>query len=165
MLFVVTAPLYRQFDAMWELEWALGEDVSVKKTKYPGVILARTPRSREDAVRALKEYETTAIFKAIPLDFLISCTREDLMETVLTAARAGITAEDSFAVRVKRRGTRLAESSRDLERDIGAKIVDEVGATVNLDYPSKTVRVEIFGTKVGVAVLGPDDIVTKEVAE
>jgi tRNA acetyltransferase TAN1 len=164
MFFLVTTPIYRQHDAMWELEWALGEDARIKKTKYPGVLLARTDMPRSEAIAAIRDYESTAIFKAIPLDVLITVAdKEELFERAME--REGILEGETFAVRCRRRGTRMVESSRDIECELGARIVDEIGASVNLDYPEKTLRVEIMGNRAGISVLAPDDTVTKEVAE
>ena len=166
MFFLVTTPIYRQFDAMWELEWALGEDAHIKKTRYPGVLLAKTETPREEAITALREYESTAIFKVIPLDAMITTTdKDELLGLAMDMAREKISPGETFAVRCRRRGTRMVESSRDIECELGARIVDEIGATVNLDYPEKTLRVEIMGNRVGISVLTPEDIITKDVAE
>lgn len=166
MFFLVTTPIYRQFDAMWELEWALGEDAYIKKTRYPGVLLARTDLARDEAITALKEYESTAIFKVIPLDIMVRMSdKDELLERAMEMAREHISKDDTFAVRCRRRGARMVESSRDVECELGARIVDEIGAAVNLDYPEKTVRIEIMGNRVGMSVLTPEDIISKEVPE
>jgi len=164
MYFLVTSPLYRQFDAMWELEWAFGDDAKVKRTPYPGVILVTVPMERDAALEAIRAYETTAIHRAIPLDEMIPTDKGRIIEQGFEMARERIAEGEAFAVRCKRRGNKVP-SSKDIERELGARIVDELGAVVNLDYPKKIVKVEILGNRTGISVITPDEIIDKDVLE
>lgn len=164
MYFLVTSPLYRQFDAMWELEWAFGEDAKIKRTKYPGVILVTVPMEREAAIDTIRAYETTAVHRAIPLEEMLPTDKERIIERGFELAREHIEKGEAFSVRCKRRGNRVA-SSKEIERELGARIVDELGGVVNLDYPQKIVKVEILGNRTGISVITPDEIIDKDVLE
>ncbi|MHC1598007.1 MAG: THUMP domain-containing protein [Candidatus Methanofastidiosia archaeon] len=164
MYFIATTPIYRQFDAMWELEWALGEDAKIKKTGFPGVIFVTVDMDRESAINTIKEYETTAIYKVIPIDIMVHTDKEKIISAAMELASKHISKDDSFAVRCKRRGTNLF-SSKELEGELGAAVVDKIGATVNLEYPQKTLKIEVIKRRTGISVLTPDEIITKDVAE
>ncbi|MHC1605704.1 MAG: THUMP domain-containing protein [Candidatus Methanofastidiosia archaeon] len=164
MYFIATTPIIRQYDAMWELEWALGEKAHIKRTTFPGVIIVRVDLERDDAIQRVKEYETTAIYKIIPIDTMIKTGKEAIISKGLELARANIDKDDTFAVRCRRRGN-IVSSSKDIEKELGATIVDNIGAKVNLSYPQKIVKVEIIGKRTGISVLTPDEIITKNVVE
>lgn len=164
MYFLATTPIMRQFDAMWELEWALGEDVKVKKTQYPGLLIASIDMDRNKALESVRDYETTALYKVFPIDAMIKTDKDAIYEKAMELAKEMIGADDTFAVRVRKRGGALP-SSKDTERELGAMIVEQIGAKVNLDYPQKTLKIEVIGRRTGISVLGPDDIVSKEVEE
>ncbi|MDO8425829.1 MAG: tRNA uracil 4-sulfurtransferase ThiI [bacterium] len=64
-----------------------------------------------------------------------------MTETI--AASQGSTAITSFCVRVKRGNKQYPKNSMELERELGAAIVDATGLAVNLGHPDCTVYVEI----------------------
>jgi len=164
MYFLATSPLIRQYDAMWELEWAFGEEAKIRKTRYPGVTLVNANVEMKEGIECIREYETTAIYRVLPLERLVKTNTSEIMDEALALSKEKITKEDSFAVRCKKRGS-PGFSSKDLERDLGSKICEEIGASVNLDYPNWIVKIEVLGNRTGVSVLDPDDIVTKEVLD
>ncbi|MBN1786083.1 MAG: RNA-binding protein [Candidatus Methanofastidiosa archaeon] len=164
MHFLATSPLIRQYDAMWELEWAFGENAKIRKTRFPGVILVQVDMDKKEGVRCIEEYETTAIYRVVPLERIVRTNLEEISKDSLDLARERISAEDSFAVRCKRRGD-PGFSSKDVEKDIGARICEEIGAKVNLDYPQWIVKIEVLGSRTGISVLNPDEIVNKEISE
>lgn len=161
MYYLVTTPVSRQYDGMWEVEWALKGDLKIKKTPFRGVFLVIT---EEDALKLIKEYETTAICRVIPLEIIARTEENEIIEKALLLSREKINEKETFAVRCKNRGERL--DSRKLERDLGEKILNLIKtAEVNLTIPKKTVRIEVFGKDTGISILEEKDVLKKEAVE
>ncbi len=158
---LVTTPVGREGDASLELEWALG-DAKIKRLRWKGVLLVRSKVTKEEALKSLKEFETTAIFKVIPIEKIVKSKKEIIIEEAFKLARARINEGDSFAVRCRRRGNWI-RSSKEIEIELGAKIKDEINAKVDLTNPKWIVRIEVLGGKTGISVIKPDEILKKEV--
>ncbi|WP_394325301.1 hypothetical protein [Thermococcus sp. JCM 11816] len=95
-------PAGREGDAILELEWAL-EKVKVHGTDWRGVLLAETPLSKEEALRRLKDFETQAIQRVVPLEVLVRASFDEIADAVLNLAER---IQGSFAVRAKVRGNK-----------------------------------------------------------
>ncbi len=161
MHYLVTTPVSRQYDGMWEVEWALEGDLEIKKTPFRGVFVVKTGK---EALKLVKNYETTAICRMIPLQVIASTNEKEIVEKALHLAEREIEEGETFAVRCKNRGERL--DSQRLERELGEKILNTVGnLTVNLTIPKKTVKIEVYGRNTGISVLEEDDILKKEAVE
>lgn len=72
----------------------------------------------------------------------IECDREKIKENVLELASKVLSKKDTFAMRVKRTGTHVF-TSKELERELGAEVVEKFGNKVDLTKPDKTISVEI----------------------
>jgi len=72
----------------------------------------------------------------------LSSDLDELTEAGTQLAKKNIKKEDSFAVRAKRTG-KHSYSSKDIEERIGAAIIEETNARVNLDNPDKTIYVDV----------------------
>ncbi|KYK37257.1 MAG: hypothetical protein AYK19_21865 [Theionarchaea archaeon DG-70-1] len=159
MFYLVTTPVNRQYDGMWEIQWAV-ENCKVIKTRYKGLFLIEAD---EEALQKIKDYETTAIYRVIPLDAVVSAQLPDITKETITIAQKKLKKGESFAVRCKRRG--FSVSSKEIEQKIGAQIVETFKNPVNLDNPDKVVLIEIIDKKAGISILKKDGIVKKEVIE
>ncbi|MBU7043590.1 MAG: RNA-binding protein [Theionarchaea archaeon] len=159
MFFIVTSPVNRQYDAMWEVQWAV-EGCKVIKTRHKGLFLIEASR---DAAQKIQEYETTAVYRIIPLDILIPAELSQIENTVVGLCEEKLPPQHSFAVRCKRRG--FPVSSKDIEKRVGAAVVEACSNPVNLDDPDVLVLIEIIGKKAGIAVLPQSEIVRKEVID
>ncbi|NJE05096.1 RNA-binding protein [Thermococcus sp. M36] len=157
---IVTAPQGREGDAILELEWAL-ENVRVRGTDWRGVLLAETPLSKEEALERLKNFETQAIQRVVPLDLIVPAKKEEIERAVLELAKK---IDGTFAVRAKVRGNKRL-SQRELETGLGSLIVERFGLRVNLGYPDYTVVVEILGNRAGIGLLGRGELLRFEVIE
>ena len=73
---------------------------------------------------------------------------EAITEAALHLARRAITPETSFKVQARRADKRFPVTSMDLNRELGARIVDEIGAPVRLHDPAVTLHVQIYPEKV-----------------
>jgi tRNA acetyltransferase TAN1 len=159
MYFIVTTPVNRQYDGMWEIQWAVGE-CKIIKTKYKGLFLLEADR---EALEKIKDYKTTAIHKVIPLDAVVKAELPTIISHIVALADRNLKKGESFAVRCRRRG--FPVSSKEIEREIGAKIVEVFKNPVNLDNPKNLILVEIIDKKAGIAVLEAPGIVKKEVID
>ncbi|MCA6214851.1 RNA-binding protein [Thermococcus sp. 101 C5] len=158
---LVTVPGGREGDAALELEWALGA-ARVRRTKWRGVLIARTPLSKEEALERIREFDTTAIFKVIPIDKFVESKKEKILEEAFRLAKEYIKEGDSFAVRCKRRGSWIS-SGKEIEIELGAKIKEELKAKVDLTTPDWYIWVEVLGKETGISVIKPEEIVKKRV--
>lgn len=159
MFFMVTSPVNRQHDAMWEVQWAV-EGCRVIKTRYKGLFLIEGP---PDAARKIDDYETTAVYRVIPLDTMVPADLSQIEEAAVTLCRDRVPSSRSFAVRCNRRG--FPVSSKEIECIVGAAIVEAQHNPVDLDHPDFIVLIEIIDKKAGIAVVQEFDIVRKEVIE
>ncbi len=159
MHFMVTTPVNRQYDGMWEIQWAVGE-CKVIRTRYKGLFLIEADRN---ALEKVKSYETTAIHKVIPLDTMVAAHLPEITEEVVNIALEKLKKGESFAVRCRRRGFPI--SSKEIEREIGASITKTFKNPVDLSNPDKTIIIEIIDEKAGIAILTQSDIVKEEVIE
>lgn len=158
MYYLVTTPVNRQNDGMWEIQWAV--ECTIIKTQYKGLFLIEADAK---ALSTIRDYETTAIYKVVPLDTLIPADLSCITEQVITLARTKLNPGESFAVTCKRRG--FPTPSMEIEREIGAKIVETFKNPVDLTNPDKIVLIEIIGKKAGIAIIKESDIVKKEVLD
>jgi tRNA acetyltransferase TAN1 len=159
-ILLVTAPQGREGDAILELEWAL-EKVRVRGTDWKGVLLAETPLSKREALERLRNFETQAIQRVVPLDLIVPARREEIEKAVLELA-GGI--EGTFAVRARVRGNRKL-SGRELEIGLGSLVVERFGLKVNLGDPDYTLVVEVLGKKAGIGLIGRGELLRFDVVE
>ncbi len=157
---LVTSRQGREGDTILELEWAL-EKVRVKGTNWGGVLLAETPLSREEALRRLKNFETQAIQRVVPLDRFVPARWEEIETAVLElAGEIGGT----FAVRARVRGNKRL-SQRELEVKLGSLIVERHNLSVNLSDPDWTVVVEVLGKRAGIGLVRRGEALRFEVKD
>ena len=71
-----------------------------------------------------------------------------ITEAALQLARRVITPDTSFKVQARRADKRFPVTSMDLNRELGARIVDEIGAPVRLRDPAITLHVQVYPEKV-----------------
>ena len=161
---LVTTPTARQFDGIWEVEWALeGEIFEIKKTKFKGVLLVKCKDAKK-AAEMIRDYETSAIHRAIPFDRYVNTDKDLIIIEAADVALPKIFKSDTFAVRCKKRG-KANFKSQDLEREIGAKIVEATGAKVDLENPDIKVIIQIIDKKTGISILRKEEIIRKDVLE
>ncbi|WP_297535815.1 THUMP domain-containing protein [Thermococcus sp.] len=160
MILLVTAPPGREGDAILELEWALGK-VRVKGTDWRGILLAETPLSREEVLKKLKDFETQAIQRVVPLERLVPAKWEEIEKAVLELGKA---IDGTFAVRARVRGNKRL-SQRELEIKLGSLLVERYNLKVNLSEPDYTILVEVLGKKAGIGLVRKGEVLRFEVKE
>jgi len=157
---LVTAPPGREGDAILELEWALGS-VRVRGTDWRGVLIAETPLSKGEALERLRNFETQAIQRVVPIDELVPARWEDVEEAALRLAEK---IDGTFAVRAKVRGNKKL-SQRELEIKLGSLIVERYNRRVNLGDPDYTLVIEVLGRRAGLGLLKRGEAIRFEVVE
>jgi len=160
MILLVTAPQGREGDAILELEWALGE-VRVRGTEWRGVLIAETPLPKEEVLERLRNFETQAIQRVVPLEKLVPARWEEIERAVVELA-GGM--DGTFAVRARVRGNRTLKE-RELEVRLGSLIVERFDLGVNLRNPDHVVLVEVLGKKAGIGVVGRDELLKFKVLD
>ncbi len=160
VVLVVTCPPGREGDAILELEWAL-EKVKVHGTDWRGVLIAETPLEKMEVINRLLSFETQALQRVTPLDYLLPAKLEEIEKKAveLMEGKTG-----TFAVRAKVRGNKKLRE-KEIERAVGSRIVEEYGLKVNLSSPDLVVVVEVIGKRAGIGVLRRDEILRFEVEE
>ena len=160
MILLVTAPPGREGDAILELEWALGK-ARVKGTDWRGVLLAETPLPKDEALERLRNFETQAIQRVVPLERLVPARWEEIAKAVLELGKA---IDGTFAVRARVRGNKRL-SQRELEIKLGSLLVERYNLKVNLSEPDYTVLVEVLGKKAGIGLVRKGEVLRFEVRE
>ncbi|GAB6136632.1 THUMP domain-containing protein [Thermococcus prieurii] len=160
MILLVTAPPGREGDAILELEWALGK-VRVKGTDWRGVLLAETPLTKEEVLERLRNFETQAIQRVIPIERLVPARWEEIEKAVLELGKA---IDGTFAVRARVRGNKRL-SQRELEVKLGSLLVERYNLKVNLSEPDYTVLVEVLGKRSGIGLVRKGEVLRFEVKE
>ena len=157
---IATVPQGREGDGILELEWAL-EKARVRGTEWRGVLLVETSLPREEAIRRLREFETQAVQRVIPLDRIVPARREEIEAAVLELAEK---IEGAFAVRARVRGNKRL-SQRELEVKLGSLIVERHNLGVNLSDPDWTVVVEVLGKRAGIGLVRRGEALRFEVKD
>ena len=153
-MILITHPSHRRYDAEWEIEWALeGLKFDVLESDYYGVLLVKiNDQKLKDAYKKLKNFDTSSIFHVIPLNYIVESDISEIKNSVFDLCDE-INETNSFAVRCKRRGDRF-DSSKEIEKNIGAYVIDKTNASVDLDNPDYYISIEILGNKTGVGLSG-----------
>ncbi len=159
MHFIITTPVNRHYDGMWEVQWAVG-DCRIMKTRYKGLFLME---AEKEALQKIRDYDTTAICRVIPLDALVEADLQKMTEETLSLTQKKLEKGKTFAVRCNRRGFHVP--SKEIEKEIGAQIKEKAGNPVNLDNPDTLVLIEIIDKKAGIAVLKESEILKKETVD
>ncbi|WP_010479508.1 THUMP domain-containing protein [Thermococcus zilligii] len=160
VVLIVTCPPGREGDAILELEWALGK-VHVRGTDWGGVLIAETPLGKDEAIKRLLSFETQALQRVTPLDYLLPAGIEEMEEKAVELMKGKT---GTFAVRAKVRGNKKL-GEKEIERALGSRIVKELDLRVDLSRPDWVVAVEVIGKKAGLGVLRGDEILKFEVKD
>ncbi|MDV3103780.1 THUMP domain-containing protein [Thermococcus waiotapuensis] len=160
VVLIVTCPPGREGDAILELEWAL-EKVHVRGTDWGGVLIAETPLSKDEVIKRLLSFETQALQRVTPLDYLLPAGIEEMEEKAVELMKGKT---GTFAVRAKVRGNKKL-GEKEIERALGSRIVKELDLRVDLSRPDWVVAVEVIGKKAGLGVLRGDEVLKFEVKD
>jgi len=161
-MFIVTVPSGFEPEAKREIEGLLSGS-KVRSLFFKGNLLVESPLKEAEAVKKLKESETLYIGRVFPVDAKVAITSEkDSIFGLYDFLKGKLKPEDSFMVRCQRRGTHNF-SSQDVERNLGLKLEETSGATVDLRNPKKVVVVQIFQNTAFVGLTDSENLVVKPI--
>jgi len=135
------------------LELFSSANVIARPSNYAGIVFVDNIDESKayDVMKNIPEVE-----KALPVFAEVKADPEEIANVALRVAKKMLVDGESFAVRTTRRG-KHGFTSIDVNVVVGAKIKENLGNPVNLDYPDKVVWVEIFGDRAFISI-------TKELA-
>jgi len=116
-------------------------------------------------VEKLRDAETTYVGKVYPVDSRakISHEKESLATIYYEISQLSkLDGNDTFLVDCRRRGSHDF-TSRDVGVEVGSRLEEETGATVDFESPRKTVVVQIFQDTAYVGVTDTVNLLTKEI--
>jgi len=161
-MFVITVPSGFENEAKKEVV-SLIPDSKVQSTFFKGNLLVETVCAEPEVISKLRISETLYIGRVFPVTTKMEISPEgNNAQRLFELVKKVLRPEDTFAVRCIRRGTH-SFSSRDIERDLGSKIEQTVGAKVDLKNPSKVVIVQIFQNNAYVGVTSSENLIVKSI--
>ncbi len=121
------------------------------ETEFHGVLLTEVENDRiHDAYEKIINFDTSSIYRVVPLNFIVNSEMHKIEDYTKKISKR-IKKKDEIAVRCKRRGD-VFKSSKEIERKIGALVVDLTDASVDLENPDYYINIEIIGKKTGIGI-------------
>ncbi len=161
-LFIVTVPSGFEPEAKREIEGLLSGS-KVRSTFFKGNLLVESSLKEAEAVKKLRDSETLYIGRVFPVNRKIAISSEkDSILRLFELLEGKLKPEDSFMVRCQRRGTHNF-LSQDVERNLGLKLEETSGATVDLWNPKKVVVVQIFQNTAFVGLTDSENLIVKSI--
>jgi len=147
---------------MWYLLGEAGDRGStIDTTPAIGLVVAKTKLDPIKAVRDLRAllkerpWEFKYTLKLVPVQTVVDAELDKIEKAAVDLAK-GIGEEDKFRVTVEKRHTDLSS------RAIIDAIAKQIDRKVDLESPDKILMVEVIGYMAGLALIGPDDILSVE---
>jgi tRNA acetyltransferase TAN1 len=160
--FIITVPAGFESEAKREIG-DLVSGLKVHNLIFKGNLMVESPWNEVETVTKLRDAETLYIGRVFPVDIKITITPEkDSIPRLYGLLEGKLKPEDSFAVRCQRRGAHNF-SSRDVERELGAKLEEATEATVDLQNPKKTVVVQIFQNVAYLGLTDSNNLIVKSI--
>jgi len=116
--------------------------IDVKPYGFSGILLVSNVEEIEEAVKLIRE-KIPEVEKIFPILAQTEANIEKIVEETLRVVVDKISANDTFAVRTRRRGSHNF-TSIDVNIQVGAAVREATGAEVDLNYPSKIVWIDIL---------------------
>jgi tRNA acetyltransferase TAN1 len=147
---------------MWYLLGEVGDRGStIETTAVIGLVVAKTKLDPIKAVgdlRALlkeRPWEFKYTLKLVPIQRIVDAQLQTIEQAAVDVA-GGIGQKDKFRITIEKRHTDL--SSKTII-DTVAKRIDR---TVDLESPDKILMIEIIGQTAGLALIGPENVLSVE---
>jgi len=122
---------------------------SIEITRRPGRLLIYLDETEShDAEKIVSRLKKVFGIKWIGLGCSIPRDAEQLKKTMLEVARQQIGPNTRFRVKATRVDKTYPLTSIEIEREIGAAIVSEIGASVDLKNPEKTIYVSVLPSEI-----------------
>ncbi|MDD1775759.1 MAG: THUMP domain-containing protein [Candidatus Methanomethylicus sp.] len=138
---------------------AKGPPVHMKRTRFPGLILAFSEGDPIELCRSLRpliEYDPwdlRFILKITPVQVTVAAETSVIKDAVGSLA-AAIPDKESFRISVNKRGSEMSSA------DIIKEAASTVKRRVNLDSPAWIIQIEIIDDRAGISLLTDEDIIS-----
>lgn len=136
----------------------LGDQKSEKELLVPGIIGVKTKLKNRRVIEEVREIfvsdplKLNFAIKWVPIDYWCKPSIEKIANLVKEEIAPLITEKDRFAIEVEKHKSELDR------KKIIDKIAELIKGKVDLDYPDKTIRIDLFQDKVGITLLGKHDV-------
>jgi len=139
-------------------------EVKVEKVSTNNLLVKLKNIRRKEAIELLRVRSTAYIYRIIPVDLILrTCDESSLKKLCLELAKSKIPSGVTFAVRCRKRG-KVIKNSSEFERELGRMIRESIeGVKVKLRNPSYIVMVQVLGEAAFISIIGPDELVRKKV--
>jgi tRNA acetyltransferase TAN1 len=147
-----------------EIELALQNHepvLNVKESNFPNVILIDLSMKTKDAVRVLRDTQTTVISKVVPIEIVTRTRVYGILEKTVHLAGQKFDHGETFVVRCDLRGRKYIESKEELINNITEELSEKLNLSLDENDPTWVVQVEVVGENTGISVLKPDEILKK----
>lgn len=133
--------------------------LQMRRTRFPGLITGRFEGDPVELCRRIREaviedpWSVRFVQKAIPLALTVEASISAIKEAVASIS-GGIGAGESFRISVTKRGSGLSS------REVISEAAGCIDRRVDLERPDRIIQIEIVDETAGIALLGPDDILS-----
>jgi len=161
---VITTPVGKEEQAANEvidILLPLDENIEVRKTKYPGVILVYSSYNSHELAKELYNTPTSTIIRIVPCDICVETSLENIVKAVVELVKGIFNENIKFKVDCIRRGRRV-KSSMEVEQYTGWEIIKRYKSKVSLRNPDYIVKVEIVDEITCIGLLKPNEIYRKK---
>lgn len=136
----------------------LGDQKSEQELLVPGIIGVKTKLAARDVVEEVREMyagdpnSLSFTLKWVPADYWCDATLDSIKAMVKEEIKDMFMADDVYAVAVVRHRSELSK-----EQIIEA-VAPMLKGKVNLDFPQKVLRIELFDKRASITLLKPKDV-------
>ena len=136
-------------------------DPKIYITNMSGILTAETSLEPIQVVRKMKDmlldepWSIRYCLRVIPIQKVIESKIEEI-EKITTFVSEQISEDETYRISIEKRNSELSS------KDIITKIANKIKNKVSLEFPDKTVLIEILGNKTGISVIKNSDILSTE---
>ena len=136
-------------------------DPKINITNMSGILTAETSLEPIQVVRKMKDmlldepWSIRYCLRVIPIQKVIESKIEDI-EKITTFVSKQISEDETYRISIEKRNSELSS------KDIITKIANKIKNKISLEFPDKTVLIEILGNKTGISVIKNSDILSTE---
>jgi tRNA(Ser,Leu) C12 N-acetylase TAN1 len=135
-----------------------GDQKAQMELLVPGIIGVSTSLKNRDVIEEVKEMfagdplSIESTLKWVPCDFWCEGTIEGIKSAVKEEIKDLITSDDQYAIDVAKHRSELHT------KEVIEAVAPLIRGKVNLDYPQKIIRIELFDKKATITLLTSKDI-------
>ena len=131
----------------------------ISRTEVSGILLVETVLSHQEVIKTIKKiiedepWRVRSILRIFPVEQIIESEIEQIVETIQPMLEK-IGEEETFRITIEKR---LSDLSR---QEIIKEVASKTTRKVNLKNPNWVILIEIIGSKTGISVVNPSQIIS-----